>query len=340
MTSQRPRPRATTWDAGAPRGRARAPRQSLQPGTLRPGRALVEDLELRVQIAPERGVVLDGHSVVQLRLDREPRAESQRDGVAHDQQANRVAARRRLARARRARARTARGRCSATRGPRDPSARGRAPRRRAAPGGNGQAEAHHAGQATSRLAPTRSLHARRPPSSPHPASPARRRAAFRSPGRCARPALGPRPTPPSRPVRAALESLLTAVAARAGPARPTHWAARMLATTPPGGPRPPARTTRACPPSGGSGPCGRSRTSFQTQAPACDRRQPAQGGRHEGGGVDGVMALLERRARPGWWRSTTVVTCHTAARGAPPRTAPACPWAGAPRRRRPACSAP
>ena len=94
VTSQRPRPRATTW------GRCRAIRngQSAAPVVAarrrRPGRARRQHLELGVEVAADGGVVGHADAVLLLGLHRQPHAERHGDGVAEDQQPHRVRARR------------------------------------------------------------------------------------------------------------------------------------------------------------------------------------------------------------------------------------------------------
>ena len=50
-TSQRPRPRATTWGRCPAMRKGHSPRQLSQPGVAGPGRARGEHLELRVEVA-------------------------------------------------------------------------------------------------------------------------------------------------------------------------------------------------------------------------------------------------------------------------------------------------
>ena len=52
----------------------------------RPGRALGEHLEPRIEVAPDRRVVEHAHPVLGARLDREAHAERHGDGVPHDQE--------------------------------------------------------------------------------------------------------------------------------------------------------------------------------------------------------------------------------------------------------------
>ena len=74
------------------RGRATGPRQLSHPGVAGPGGARREHLELRIEVAPDGGVVDHGDPVLLLGVHREAHAQRHGDGVAEDEEAHGVRA--------------------------------------------------------------------------------------------------------------------------------------------------------------------------------------------------------------------------------------------------------